>query len=229
MQDGAVERALELAAHPFGQLLLELVPFKGDKLAKFARDYRNLRLEQGQRKLGEAKNWVEGVVDDLGDVDVPRRIAEEPLLADLFERALEAVLSARDERQVAALRHAVTSGVLATDTASVDDELFVVETVSRLKPPHLRVLHLLGQDLRVRKARVTTLHWTTKATRPTTELLVAQLVAAGVIEEVTVPSPARSRGPERGVQITDYGRKVCRYLGIQTDHSDPVDDGDEAP
>lgn len=230
-EDNAVDRALDAADHPAGQLLLSLIPYKGDQFAKFARDYRTLRIEQGQQRLDTAREWVESVINALADVDLSARMRDEPLLADLLERALEVVLAARDERQVRALREAVVSGATASDSAAVDREMFIVDTVSRLKPAHLRILRRLymppwlvrklyeeGEVPTVPQQRTRTLHSRIGTDRDTAEVLVTQLTREHLVYDHPVNTP---NGPEPAIRLTSYGQRVCERLGMgDTDEAD---------
>lgn len=223
-EDSAVDLALDAADHPAGQLLLSLIPYKGDQLAKFARDYRALRIEQGRQRLDTAREWVESVIDALSDVDLSARMRDEPLLADLLERALEVVLAARDERQVRALREAVVSGATASDSAAVDREMFIVDTVSRLKPPHLRILRRLfmpqwlveklcedGEVPTVPQQKTKMLHVGTGMDSDTAAVLVTQLTREHLVYDHPVNTP---NGPESAIRLTSYGNRVCKYLGM---------------
>jgi hypothetical protein len=222
-------RGIDVIAR-LGQLLLALVPYKGDEFAKFARDYRTLRIEQGRQRLDSAREWVESVIDALGDVDLSARMREEPLLADLLERALEVVLAARDERQVRALREAVVSGATASDSAAVDRELFIVDTVSRLKPAHLRILRRLylppalvrrlyqEKMPTVAKQRTRTLHSSIGTDSDTASVLVSQLTREHLVYDDPDNTP---NGPESAIRLTSYGKRVCEYLGMgDTDEAD---------
>lgn len=128
------------------------------------------------------------------------------------------------------------SGAIASDSAAVDPELFIVETVSRLKPAHLRILrrlyvspsqlrYLIVQSLpTVATLRLKSLHSSIKTDKDTAGVLVTQLTREHLVSETVDNTPI---GPQPVIRLTSYGAKVCKYLRM--DDADAEQTSDEPP
>jgi hypothetical protein len=69
----------------------------------------------------------------------------DPQKRELLYRAVHSAAGAVDEVKLDALARSFATGALARDTAVVDHMLIVVETLSRLEAPDLRLLDVLAQ------------------------------------------------------------------------------------
>jgi hypothetical protein len=70
------------------------------------------------------------------------RIVARPITVELTARALDAAARTNLEAKIRALGTALATGALAEDDALVDQELIIVQALTPLEAPHVKVLHL---------------------------------------------------------------------------------------
>ncbi len=117
----------------------------------------------------------------------------------MFERAVQEALLAADERKRRALARAVVSGLLAGDTAAIDEAQLRIRAVTMLEPPHLRILFALERPGEMQGHPVEQMAYTSiqlgQQTGVSTELLallLAKLAAEGLISDVSSTVESRT-------------------------------------
>lgn len=116
---------------------------------------------------------------------------------ELTMGALTAAAQAGTAAKVRALGRALATGVLANDDAIVERETYIVDALSRLEPPHVRVLDVLNEtrvpQVNGRLYHAVNLAWPVAAIAakypeagPTLPSLLATLVSVGAVVDVAI-------------------------------------------
>ena len=111
---------------------------RGGALATYLEDRAKARAEQ-------AVTWAEDLAVSVelgGVVELLDRVGTDPRLDQAFARALDAVALAQFEAKADALASVLRAGI--ADDALVDETWLMVDTISRLEPPHVKALAVLA-------------------------------------------------------------------------------------
>jgi hypothetical protein len=139
---------------------------------------------------------------------------------ELTMRAMDAAARSTSEAKIRALGRALATGVLAEDDAIVDREMFVVDALSRLEAPHIKLLNILsGTSQPQRNGVLYTTHelaWSVPQlvraypqVEATLGAIVAALTSLGAAVDVTTGGFG---GGEPSYQASDFGHALLRRL-----------------
>ncbi|GAA1807762.1 hypothetical protein HC028_21355 [Planosporangium flavigriseum] len=139
---------------------------------------------------------------------------------ELFFHAVQAAAQSVENQKIDTLARAFASGALSNDPAVIDEAAIVVDCLSELQAPHLRLLAILSQtpanadlegEARIQQAQ----SWTASemlqrdpGLRNVLVALVAKLTGAGMVKDNGVGT--WSYTPRW--QLTEFGRICSTYL-----------------
>lgn len=211
---------------PLGAIAGALVPV-AERLAKLS--FRELRVSHEEAREERAKAAWLIAAKDVGD-DAERLLEAASADADrrhLAYSASEGAAEARYPARIVALGRALASGLLATDSASLDHEQQVVDALAAIDRPHIVLLHdfvnvegSTTEPVFVRR----TLSWPNiqrfgSAYGSSLPRLLATLEREGLVHTQTVATLAEDDGTPTGHdragtfwQITDFGYEVLDRL-----------------
>lgn len=210
-EEATFDSVLRAAAHPTGQLLLQLIPWRGKELAAYAKALDEHRKARRAERAAEVVSSAAEAVG--GEAAFLERVADSEEFEELVYRAAEVAVSARDQAKRRALRRALV--VAARDSALVDEERLIVDALAGLEPPHVRLLDALvtvHQQPRSPEAPAPDFLEAAEVNRlfpnPVGVALLAHLVSVGLVEapDNTWGGPSRSKTTLLGVRLVDYLR-----------------------
>jgi hypothetical protein len=172
------------------------------------------RRRRATEALDEASRESGHTVDDLLTF-----AGQDDRRSELAFRALTAASQATLDEKVRALGRALATGVLAADDAIVDRETYVVDALSALQPPHVRVLEILEKPpIRQENGRIyrsVDLAWTpanVESRYPQAKSVIgalfATLSAIGAVKDIALGT----LDYEATYELSDFGRLLLARL-----------------
>jgi len=228
---GALERDTATGRHIRPELLL-LFGLIFPERSQFVRAYYEDVDDRRRRRAGEFEDELLNAAR-CSPEELIERIVKDERIGELFERAVQEALLAADERKRRALARAVVSGLLAGDTAAIDEAQFRIRAVTILEPAHLRILFALERPGEMQGRPIEQTAYTSiqlgQQTGVSTELLallLAKLAAEGLISDVSSTVESRTGAGTPSWAITGFGRRVLGPLrrrdAVGAAHSSPA-------
>lgn len=198
------------------------------------------RAKAFKKKRQDATLRVAAAVAGDGAQEMVRRIEGDPSISSFVDAAVEAGGNSAYPSRIRALGAALATGVLADDTDTLDVEQIVIESLSRLERPHIRLLVFMAQwseeDQEVDEGWPTvkplwgrtSLANELESLQPVLTRLLADLLAAGVLRlEIQPHEPRRQTRQSRMTStqawaVSDFGMECLRRLYQAGLSSDPI-------
>ena len=124
---------------PWALAAISLIPRLGQAVAGYFRDEHARRGERVQKMI---LNALEELQEEVGAF--ASRLEETPARRRLFNEAIQGAYETQWDEQLRWFAHLLSSGLLLSDDAQVDQKTRLVQTASRMEPSDLKALYIIS-------------------------------------------------------------------------------------